>query len=317
MAHKKLSILALVVAAVGFVDCSGSRQTGAGKKLIAVITPSHDNRFFKAEAETAAAHARELGYDVTVNSHDDDAHKQDELIDIAIANRAAAIVLDNAGADASVAAVRKARDASIPCFLIDREINANGIAVSQIVSNNYQGASIGAREFVRLLSEKGNYIELVGRESDTNAAIRTRGYHDILDKYDGIKLAGRQSANWSQTEAFQKIETMLQANRNIQGVIAGNDTMALGAAAALKSSGMGHVIVVGFDGSPDAIESIKSGGIKATVLQPAVAIARMAVDQAHQYLTTGSTGAPEKQSIDCELVTSANAVQFGVFEKKQ
>ena len=94
---------------------------------------------------------------------------------MAIANRAAAIVLDNAGADASVAAVRKAKDAGIPSFLIDREINANGIAAAQIVSNNYQGATLGAQEFVQLMGEKGNYIELVGRESDTNAAIRTRG----------------------------------------------------------------------------------------------------------------------------------------------
>ncbi len=211
------------------------------KKLIAVITPSHDNPFFKAEADTAAARARELGYEASVNSHDDDAHKQDQLIDVAIANKAVAIILDNAGADASVAAVRKAKAAGIPSFLIDREINATGIAVSQIVSNNYQGAVLGAQEFVRLLGEKGNYIELVGRESDTNAGVRTRGYHDVLDKYDALRLVARQSANWSQTEAFQKMETMIQGNRNIKGVIAGNDTMALGAAAALKNAGLASV----------------------------------------------------------------------------
>ena len=99
-------------------------------------------------------------------------------------------------------------------------------------------------------------------------------------------------------------------------MIAGNDTMALGAAAALKNAGMEKVIVAGFDGSPDAIASIRSGGIKATVLQPAAAIARLAVDQAHRYLTTGSTGAPEKQSVDCELVTPANADQYGLFGKR-
>ncbi|MCC7175687.1 MAG: D-ribose ABC transporter substrate-binding protein [Bryobacterales bacterium] len=311
--HLRLVTALAAAALLAALGCGGPPPA---RKLIAVITPSHDNPFFKAEADTAAARAAELGYGVSLNSHDDDAHKQDQLIDVAIANRAAAIILDNAGADASVAAVRKARAAGIPVFLIDREINATGIAVSQIVSNNYQGAVLGAQEFVRLMGEKGNYIELVGRESDTNAAIRTRGYHDVLDKYDSMKLIGRQSANWSQTEAYQKIETMIQANRNIQGVIAGNDTMALGAAAALKNAGMEKVIVAGFDGSPDAIASIRSGGIKATVLQPAAAIARLAVDQAHRYLTTGSTGAPEKQSVDCELVTPANADQYGLFGKR-
>ena len=315
MRLRAITIWSLTLGAILLAGC-GSGQPATSRKTIAIITPSNDNPFFKAEAETAAARARELGYDVSINSHDDDAHKQDQLIDVAIANKDAAIILDNAGSDASVAAVRKAKEAGIPAFLIDREINANGIAAAQIVSNNYQGATLGAQEFVRLMGEKGNYIELVGRESDTNAAIRTRGYHDVLDKYDGLKQIGKQSANWSQAEAYQKIETMIQGNRNVQGVIAGNDTMALGAAAALKNAGMDRVIVVGLDGSPDAIAAIKSGGMKATVLQHAARIARLAVDQAHRFLNTGSTGMPEKQSVDCELVTPANADQFGVFGRK-
>jgi len=312
--YRKTSLyLLLVLMALG---CSSKRSTPVSK-LIAIIIPSNDNPFFKAEADVASARARELGYQVSVNSHDDDAHKQDQLVDLAIADKAAAIILDNAGADASVAAVRKAKAAGIPSFLIDREINEQGVTVSQIVSNNYQGAVLGAQEFVRLLGEKGDYIELVGRESDTNAGVRTRGFHDVLDKYDGLKQVGRQSANWSQTEAFDKVQTMIQANHNIQGVIAGNDTMAVGAVAALKAAGLTKVIVVGFDGSPDAIAAIKSGGMKATVLQPAATIARMAVDQAVQYLKTGSTGQPEKQLIDCVLVTQANADQFENFAQKQ
>ncbi len=317
----RVACVAAVLAAPALASaCSvGQRTRGrrrAGRRQIAVITPSHDNPFFKAEAEAAAARARELGYEPIVNVHDDDANKQDQLIDVAIARKVAAIVLDNAGADASVAAVRKAKAAGIPAILIDREINVTGVAAAQIVSNNYQGASLGAEEFVRLLGEKGAYIELVGRESDTNAAVRSRGFHDVLDKYPDLKMVARQSANWDQREAFQKMETLIQGNRDIKGVIAGNDTMALGAMAALKGAGLGHVVVVGFDGSPDAIASIKAGEIKATVLQPAAYIARLAVDQAHAFITKGSTGQPEKQSIDCELITQANADQFGVFARK-
>ena len=308
-------VICAAAVAAACAACVGSLKAPSGPRRIAIITPSHDNPFFKAEAEAASARARELGYDVTSQSHDDDAHTQDELIDAALANGAAAIVLDNAGADASVAAVAKAKAAKVPVFLIDREINANGVAAAQIVSNNYQGATLGAQEFARLLGEQGSYFELVGKESDTNAAIRSRGYHDVLDKLPNLKMAGRQSANWSQSEAFQKIETMIQGNRNVKGVIAGNDTMALGAAAALEAAGLSKVVVVGFDGSPDAIASIKAGKIKATVLQPAALIARTAVDQAHAFLTSGSTGAAEKQSINCELVTPANADQ-SVFGKK-
>ena len=204
--------------------------------LIAVITPSHDNPFFKAEAEGAEAKAKELGYDVISLVHDDDANKQSQLIDTAIARGAKAIVLDNAGADATVAAVKKAKDAGIPSFLIDREINATGVALAQIVSNNYQGAQLGAQEFVKLMGEKGNFVELVGKESDTNAGIRSKGYHDVIDDYPDLKMVARQSANWDQTEAYSKMETILQANPDIKGVISGNDTMAMGAEAALLAA---------------------------------------------------------------------------------
>src|SRR5258708_15156490 len=142
--------------------------TGAGAAdLMAIITPSPDNPFFKAEADGADARAKALGYDTIVLVHDDDANKQSQLIDTAIARGAKAIVLDNAGADATVAAVKKAKDAGVPSFLIDREINATGVA-AQIVSNNYQGAQLGAQEFVKLMCVKGNFVELVCNESDTN-----------------------------------------------------------------------------------------------------------------------------------------------------
>jgi erythritol transport system substrate-binding protein len=314
-----LAVAAITLSLAWTTACSSTSDDGSdggGAARIAVITPSHDNPFFKAEADAAAARAEELGYEVIVNVHDDDANRQDQLIDVAIARDVAAIILDNAGADASIASITKAREAGIPTILIDREINVTGVAAAQIVSNNYQGAVLGAEEFVRLMGEEGTYIELVGRESDTNADVRSRGFHDVLDRYPGLELVGRQSANWDQREAFQKVETLIQANPDLEGVIAGNDTMALGAVAALKAAGLDDVIVVGFDGSPDALASIRAGELKATVLQPASAIARIAAEQAHALITTGSTGQPEKQSIDCELVTPENVDEFGVFARR-
>jgi erythritol transport system substrate-binding protein len=305
------SVAAAVLALSALAAC---RATPPARRLVAIVTPAHDNPFFKAEAEAADAAARALGYETLVLTHDDDASRQDQLLDSALAKGAAAIVLDNAGADASVAAVRKAREAGVPTFLIDRELNATGIATAQIVSNNYQGAALGAQEFVRLLGERGTYVELVGKESDTNAAIRSKGYGDVLRKYPDLVSAARVSANWSQTEAFQKMETILQGGRKIDGVLAGNDTMALGASAALLAAGLSKVVVVGFDGSPDAIAAIRRGEIRATVLQPAAEIARSAVAQADRFLRSGSTGRPEKQSVDCVLVTRDNADRFGVFE---
>ncbi len=284
--------------------------------LIAIITPSHDNPFFKAEAVGAEAKAKELGYETLVLVHDDDANKQSQLIDTAIGRGAKAIILDNAGSEASIAAVQKAKDAGVPSFLIDREINATGVAVSQIVSNNYQGAQLGAEEFVKLMGEKGNYVELLGREADLNAGIRSKGYHDIIDEYPDLKMVAQQSANWSQTEGYSKMETILQANPDIKGVISGNDTMAMGAIEALQAAGRKDVIVVGFDGSNDVRDSITAGGIKATVLQPAYAQAQMAVEQADAFIKTGKGPAEEKQLMDCVLVNADNAAKLETFALK-
>src|SRR4051794_9623287 len=316
-----LSFAVLALAACGSdkstSDSSSSSSTKPAAKaggLIAVITPAVDNPFFKAEADAAVAKAKALGYQTSAASHDDDPNKQSQLIDTAISRKAKAIILDNAGADASIGAVKKAKNAGIPVFLIDREINATGIAKAQIVSNNAQGAQLGGAEFVKAMGGKGKYVEFVGKETDTNAGVRSKGYADVISQVPDLKEAAKQSANWDQQEAFTKMETILQRNKNIDGVIAGNDTMALGAVAALKAANMiDKVKVVGFDGSPDAVAAVKSGEMAATVLQPAAQIAEMAVEQADQMIRTGKTGQPEKQSIDCELVTKDNADEFGVF----
>jgi erythritol transport system substrate-binding protein len=289
----------------------------AQKKLIAIIVPSPENPFFKAEADAANAKAKALGYETLVLVHNDDPVKQDQLFDTAIARKAAAIILDNAGADATIAAVKKAKDAGIPSFLVDREINATGSAVAQLVSNNYQGATLGAEEFAKLMGEEGDYVELIGKETDTNAGIRSKGYNDTLSQYPKLKKVAAQSANWNQAEAFQKMQTIIQQFPNIKGVISGNDTMALGAYAALKAAGKGKVIVVGFDGSPDVAESIKAGEIRATVLQPVVHLSELAVEQADQYIKNGKATQDEKQTIDCVLINPDNVQNYTAFGLKE
>jgi erythritol transport system substrate-binding protein len=307
----RLWILLFLVVILG-----GCHRVDTSKRLIIILVPSQDNPFFKAEADAAAARALALGYRVRIDAHDDDAFRQDNLIDAAIASDASAIILDNAGADSSIAAVRRATKAGIACFLIDRAIDTTGVAKAQIIADNHQGSAIVAQYFVDAIgSAGGDYVELLGRESDTNAQVRTAGFHSVIDKQRNLVRVATQSANWSQSEAFQKTETMLQAHKNLRGIIAGNDTMALGALAAVKSGGRTGIIITGFDGSPDAIAAIRSGELRATSLQPAVQIARLAVEEADQFLKTGSTGKLEQQIIPCILITKDNADDFRDFEK--
>lgn len=293
---------------------SSEALTGGGSNLIVIITPSHDNPFFKTEADAAKAKAEELGYETLVVSHNDDPTKQSELFDTAIAKKAAAIICDNAGSDATVAAVQKARDANIPTFLIDREINESGIAISQIVANNYQGAKIVAEKFVEVMGEEGKYAELTGKESDTNAGVRSSAFHEVIDQYPDMELVATQCANWSQTEAYEKMETILQSNPDIKGVVCGNDTMAMGASAAIKAAGLTNIAIIGVDGSDDVRDEIKAGSITATALQQAYLIAQMAVEQANDYLKNGTTGLDEKQLVDCILIDETTADRLSNFK---
>ncbi len=309
--------LVLAIAASGLRLSPSVAKAQDSKGLIVIITPAHDNPFFKAEADSADAAAKALGYETLVLVHDDDPALQDQHFDQAIALGAKAIILDNAGADASIAAVQKAKDAGIPTFLIDREINVTGVAAAQIISNNYQGAVAGAEQFVSLMGEAGQYVELTGKESDTNAHIRSQGYHDVIDEYPDLELVAQQTANWSQTEAFDVMETIIQANPDIKGVISGNDTMAMGAMAALQAAGMTDVIVAGFDGSQDVMDAIKAGTIQATVLQPVAQFGPLAVQMADTYIQTGELPAEEKVSIDCILVTPDNVNDYFNFAPVQ
>jgi len=313
------ALLFTLAAACQQTQDSDTAQTGgqgSESKLIAIITPPHDNPFFKTVADVADSRAKELGYETLVLVHNDDAVLQSQHFDTAIARGAAAIICDNAGADASIEPVRRAKDANIPTFLVDREINESGLAISQIVSNNFQGAQVVAEEFVKLMGETGKYIELVGKETDTNAGVRSSGFHDIIDQYPGMSMVAQQTANWDQTEAFSVAQSLIQANPDIKGIICGNDTMAMGASAAVQAAGLTGVMVAGFDGSNDVRDSILSqadGNVKATGLQPIALITAMAVEQADKYLKTGSTGVDEKQLVDCVLITLANAARLNNF----
>jgi erythritol transport system substrate-binding protein len=291
----------------------GASLDGKKAKLMVIIMPDNTNPFFKAEADAADARAKELGYKTLVLDHQDDERKQAQYIDLAISQKAAAIILDNAGADASIAPIQKAWDAGIPSFLIDRELNKSGLAISQIITNNYQGATLVAEEFVKLMGKSGKYVELWGNPSDRSDHPRSKGFNDVIDQYPGMEMVVRESAMWQQDIAFTKMESILQTHQDIKGVICENDTMALGAMAALKAAGKGDVIVTGFDGSDEVLDSIIAGEIKATVLQPCARIAEMAVEQAHKYIKTGTTGLPERQSVDCVLITPANADKFRGF----
>lgn len=280
--------------------------------LISIIVTDPANPYWLTEGQIAKKTAEGLGYTASVAAHKGDTNTESNLIDTAITNKSVAIILDPANADGSVGAVKKAVAAGIPVFLVNAEINQEGLAKAQLVSNNAQGAAIGAEQWVQDVGDKGKFVELFGNPADNNAATRSNGYETVLTQYPDLQKVAQEVANWDRTMGYQKMQAMLQANPDIIGVISGNDEMALGAIAALKEAGkMDQVKVGGFDGSPDAVAAIKAGEMQYTVLQPVAVFSAEAVKQADSFIKTGQTGAAtEKQLFDCILITKDNVDKY-------
>jgi erythritol transport system substrate-binding protein len=130
-----------------------SSASAAG--LISIIVNDPSNPYWLTEGNVAKATAEKLGYTATVGAHKGDTNTESNLIDTAITNKSVAIILDPANADGSVGAVKKAVAANIPVFLVNAEINQEGLAKAQLVSNNAQGAAIGAQQWVESCRRKG------------------------------------------------------------------------------------------------------------------------------------------------------------------
>ena len=283
---------------------------------IAIITVDPSNPYWKAEIDTAEAQVKKLGYQSTTSAHKNDPSQQNTIIETAINDKVAGVILDPAGADESVAAVQKLVDAKIPVVLVNAEIAKTGLAKSQIVSNNAQGATLGAEAWAEAMGYKGNYVELLGKPSDNNAQVRSDGYKGVISQYPDLKKVGEEIANWDRQEGQQKMEALLSKYPDMNGVIAGNDEMALGAINALKEANkLAQVKVLGFDGNQDAVNAVKSGEMVATVLQPIVEGTTKAVTQLDSVIKNGQTGVPdEKQALDCTLINKDNADKVSNFE---
>ncbi len=312
MSRMKNSVALTAMAVAAPLIAGSIPAAAAGTGLMTIIVNDPSNPYWLTEGNDAAAEAKKLGYTANVGASKGDTNTESNLIDTAITNHSVAIILDPANASGSIGAVKKAIAANIPVLLVNAEINQEGLAKAQLVSNNAQGAALGGQQFVKRIGQSGNYVELLGSPSDNNAATRSNGYQSVLSQYDGLHKIGQQVANWDRTQGHDAMQNLMQAHPDITGVISGNDEMALGAIAALKQSGkLSSVKVGGFDGSPDAVAAVKSGELQYTVLQPVAVFSRKAVDEADELLRTGKTGAAtEKQLFNCILITKAKADNF-------
>lgn len=293
---------------------SESKTTSKGK--VAVVVSTMNNPWFVVLAETAAAEARALGYEVSIFDSQNNTALENNHFENAITAGYQAILFNPTDAEGSVSNVAKAAEAGIAVFCMDREVNSN-LATSQILSDNYSGCVSLGKFFVDQMDKKGNYVELLGLVGDNNTWNRSKGFHSVVDFYPELKMVAQQSADFDRNKAMEVMESILQVHQNIDAVFCGNDAMAMGAYQALKAAGIAdRVKVFGFDGAADVVDAVKDGRIAATAMQFPKVMAKTAAELADKYIQ-GEKKFVKKLPVDVELVHPGNVEHYAAYGKKE
>ncbi|EDY82606.1 hypothetical protein VDG1235_2229 [Verrucomicrobiia bacterium DG1235] len=307
------------ICSVLLIGCSkegASESVSDGAGRVAVVVSTLNNPWFVVLAETARDKAVELGYEATIFDSQNDPAKESVHFDNLIASGYDAVLFNCTDAEGSIANARRAKNASVPVFCMDREIAANDVAVSQVLSDNYSGCVALGEYFVETVGEEGQYAEILGIIADTNTWNRSKGFHSVVDRFPGLKIVAQQTADFDRAKALEVMESILQANPNIDAVFCGNDAMAMGAYQALLAAGKSdQVKVFGFDGADDVVKSIADGKITATGMQFPKRMAQAAAQGAHQYLN-GKRDFEQRTLVPVELVTQENVSNYGDFGRK-
>jgi ribose transport system substrate-binding protein len=308
--NNKLMVLLILVVFIPFLSGCGKQEQVHGKQKIAVIISTLNNPWFVVLAENAADRARELGYDAQIFDSQNNSAKEAEHFDNVIAMGYSAILFNPTDADGSVLNVERAKVAGVPVFCMDREINSRDAATTQILSDNFTGCVKLGQYFVKQMNKEGNYVEILGLVGDNNTWNRSNGFHSVVDEFPGLKMVAQQSADFDRNKALEVMETIMQANPDIDAVFCGNDAMALGVYQAVLAAGKEDKIkVFGFDGSDDAINSIAQGKMSATVMQFPVLEARTSAELADRCIR-GERGFKKKTPVEVVLVTPENVSEY-------
>jgi len=312
-----LNLLILIFVLWGCKSEKNNTSSHSGENRIAIVISTLNNPWFVVLAESGKARAEQLGYKAVIFDSQNNTAKESEHFENIITAGYKSILLNPTDADGSILSVLRARESGIPVFLMDREINDTKAAVSQILSDNYSGCVELGKYFVSQVKQKSEYVELLGMVGDNNTWNRSQGFHSVVDNFPGLKMVAQQSADFDRNKAMEVMETLLQAHPQINAVFCGNDAMAMGAYQAIEAAGSEkQIMVFGYDGAEDVIESIRKGKIKATVMQFPKIIARTAADLADQYLK-GKKEFEKKIPVAVELVTHDNVVDFVAYGKKE
>ncbi len=284
---------------------------GSSRPRIALVMKSLANEFFLTMENGARAHQKShaADYDLIANGIKDelDVARQIDMVEQMIAQKVNAIVIAPADSKALVAACRKAQDAGVVVVNIDNKLDDAVLAEKQtripfVGPDNRKGArAVG--EFLAKKLKAGDPVAVIeGPPNAFNGQQRRLGFHDALTAA-GMKIVSSQAGYWETDKANQVAASLLTEHPDLKAILAANDSMALGAVAALRAAGrLGKVFVVGFDNISAVQTLLKEGHILATADQHADQIAVFGIEYALQLLKEKTSPADKETPVD--LITA-------------
>ena len=310
-----LRVLVSAVAAVVVVATTGcgTKQPSqkAGKPRIALVMKSLANEFFKTMEDGARRHQKEHAseYDLIANGIKDelDVARQIDLVEQMIAQKVDAIVLAPADSKSLVPVCKKAVDAGTIVVNIDNRLDKSALAEKKLKTpfvgpDNRKGARLAGDALAKMLKPGDAVAIIEGAPNAFNAVQRKLGFQDAM-KAAGIKVVTSQTGNWEMAKANQVTSGIITEHPELKAVLCANDSMALGAVAAVKAAGKsGKILVVGFDNISAAHKLLEKGEIVATVDQHADNLAIYGIEYALEMLKT--RGVPKDRETRVDLITA-------------
>jgi ribose transport system substrate-binding protein len=283
----------------------------ADQPKVALVMKSLANEFFKTMEDGARKHqtAHAAEYELIPNGIKDeqDVAKQIDLVDQMIAQKVSAIVVAPADSKALVGVCKKAVDAGIVVVNIDNRFDAaalkeKGLTLPFVGPDNRKGAKLAGEALAGKLAAGDEVAVIEGAPNAYNATQRALGFKDAIEA-KGLKLVASQTANWEMDKANQIVAGIITEHPKLKGILCANDSMALGAIAALKAAGKaGQIAVVGFDNITAVHELVQKGEILATVDQHGDQLAVFGIEYALEMLKSGGT--PKDRETPVDLITA-------------
>jgi ribose transport system substrate-binding protein len=210
------------------------------------------------------AAARQMKASVThyVPTKPDSIPEQMSQIEDVIVKKPDAIVFIPVDYKAMAPGVQKMNAAKIPVVNVTDRSEA-GTFVSFVGASDYDLGKETARALFKAMGGKGNVIAIEGVKGALTNVDRMRGVRDVMKDYPNIKLLAAQPGNYQRLQALQVMENLMQSYPQIDGVFAANDAMAAGAIEAMEGANR-KALVVGINGTKEAIDAINAGKMLAT-----------------------------------------------------